>query len=101
MQPGRFQSKNNAKVAYDEKLDLAPYMATLPLDSHGMKYTLYGVVVHLDHMNSTTFGHYVSFVRTSDGRWFDCDDTQVRILRWLCQAHLRVFLPPSLCWRGR
>jgi ubiquitin C-terminal hydrolase len=91
-QPGRFQSKNNAKVAYGEKLDLAPYMANLPLDSRSVWYTLYGVVVHLDHMNSTTFGHYVSYVRTSDGRWFDCDDTQVR---FLCQMICVYFFWPA------
>ena len=92
-QPGRFHFKNNAKVAYGEKLDLAPYMATVPLDSQPVRYTLYGVVVHLDHMNSTHFGHYVSFVRTGDDRWFDCDDMQVAVNRlrgpvFSCALHL-------------
>lgn len=28
-------------------------------------------------MNSTSFGHYICFVRTADGRWYCCDDARV------------------------
>jgi hypothetical protein len=28
-------------------------------------------------MNSTSFGHYICFVRTADGRWYICDDARV------------------------
>lgn len=28
-------------------------------------------------MNSTSFGHYICFVRTADGRWYGCDDAHV------------------------
>ncbi|KAF6249543.1 hypothetical protein COO60DRAFT_1686733, partial [Scenedesmus sp. NREL 46B-D3] len=86
---GRF-GKINKVLVYGEQLDLSPYMAEQAMDEGPATYTLSGVIVHLDQaaaaaaaaaaavqMNSTSFGHYVCFVRTADGRWYICDDARV------------------------
>ncbi|GBF87466.1 hypothetical protein Rsub_00177 [Raphidocelis subcapitata] len=73
---GRF-SKINRRVAVGEALSLAPFMAEGAMDQGPVDYSLYAVIVHLDHMNSTTYGHYVAYVRAGDGRWYLCDDDSV------------------------
>jgi hypothetical protein len=35
------------------------------------------LLICLPQMNSTSFGHYICFVRASDGRWYVCDDAHV------------------------
>lgn len=52
-------------------------MAVGAMDQEPTTYTLYAVIVHLDQMNSTSFGHYICYVRTADGRWYGCDDAYV------------------------
>ena len=74
---GRF-GKNNRRLAFGETLDLRPFMSKGGLDAGPAEYSLYGVVVHLDQMNSTTFGHYIAFVKGGDGRWYLCDDEEVK-----------------------
>ncbi|KAI8475527.1 MAG: hypothetical protein J3K34DRAFT_517344 [Monoraphidium minutum] len=73
---GRF-SKINRRVAAGEALNLGPFMADGAMDAGPYGYSLYAVIVHLDHMNSTTYGHYVAYVRAGDGRWYLCDDDSV------------------------
>lgn len=75
---GRF-SKITKHVEFPLELDLTPYMSPdAPYEGNGPPvYTLYGVVVHLDWMGSAHSGHYISFVRLSDGRWCKCDDGRV------------------------
>ncbi|WIA19159.1 hypothetical protein OEZ85_003805 [Tetradesmus obliquus] len=73
---GRF-GKINKVLVYGEALDLSPFMAQQAMDEGPVTYTLSGVIVHLDQMNSTSFGHYICFVRTADGRWYICDDARV------------------------
>eukprot|EP00878_Enallax_costatus_P006492 GHUV01006806.1.p1 GENE.GHUV01006806.1~~GHUV01006806.1.p1 ORF type:complete len:820 (+),score=282.32 GHUV01006806.1:139-2598(+) len=73
---GRF-GKINKMLSYGEHLDLRPYMAEGAMDDGEVTYTLSGVIVHLDQMNSTSFGHYICFIRTADGRWYCCDDASV------------------------
>ncbi|OMO92648.1 Peptidase C19, ubiquitin carboxyl-terminal hydrolase 2 [Corchorus olitorius] len=41
-------------------------------------YMLYAVVVHLDTLNASFSGHYVSYVKDLRGNWFRIDDTEVR-----------------------
>lgn len=41
-------------------------------------YMLYGVVVHLDTMNASFSGHYISYVKDLRGNWFRIDDTHVQ-----------------------
>ncbi|XP_020235141.1 ubiquitin carboxyl-terminal hydrolase 16 isoform X2 [Cajanus cajan] len=74
----RFQSgkygKLNKPIRFPEILDLAPFMSgtsDLPI------YRLYGVVVHLDIMNDASSGHYVSYVKNFQSKWFKVDDSVV------------------------
>jgi len=73
---GRF-GKLNKKVSYPSALNLDSFKADDALDNAEANYSLYGVVVHLDHMNSTTFGHYIAYVKGADGRWWLCDDSSI------------------------
>ncbi|GJX77437.1 ubiquitin carboxyl-terminal hydrolase 18-like protein [Tanacetum coccineum] len=57
-QSGRFR-KLNKRVAFPETLDLSPYMSEAA-DGND-KYMLYGVVVHVDMLNASYFGHYICF----------------------------------------
>ena len=36
-------------------------------------YDLYGVVIHSGY--STNSGHYYSYCKTQNGKWFECDDS--------------------------
>lgn len=67
-------------VEYDAALDLAPFRAVGAIDVGPAGYSLYGVLVHQDYMNSTAFGHYISLVKLG-GNWFECDDQLVRKVR--------------------
>ncbi|KAJ0263355.1 Ubiquitin carboxyl-terminal hydrolase 16 [Hirschfeldia incana] len=75
----RFQSgkfgKLNKLVRFPETLDLTPYVSGGSEKSHD--YKLYGVIVHLDTMNSSFSGHYVCYVRNSQNKWYKADDSTV------------------------
>ncbi|XVF79276.1 hypothetical protein PTKIN_Ptkin14bG0208600 [Pterospermum kingtungense] len=75
----RFQEgqygKINKCITFPEMLDMVPFMTGTgdipPL------YLLYAVVVHLDTLNASFSGHYVSYVKDLRGNWFRIDDTEV------------------------
>ncbi|KAM7268521.1 hypothetical protein ACFE04_010687 [Oxalis oulophora] len=71
---GRY-GKINKCITFPDMLDMVPFMTGKgdipPL------YTLYAVVVHLDNLNASFSGHYVSYVKDLQGNWFRIDDTQV------------------------
>ncbi|KAG9448025.1 hypothetical protein H6P81_014153 [Aristolochia fimbriata] len=75
----RFQTgkygKINKCITFPDMLDMIPFM-TGNGDSPPL-YMLYGVVVHLDTLNASFSGHYVSYVKDMQGTWFKIDDTQV------------------------
>ncbi|XP_043709597.1 ubiquitin carboxyl-terminal hydrolase 17-like isoform X2 [Telopea speciosissima] len=75
----RFQSgkfgKLNKLVKFPEILNLAPYMSGT--SDKSPLYQLYAVVVHLDIMNAAFSGHYVSYVKNFQGKWFKIDDSTV------------------------
>ena len=48
------------------------------LDSGPAEYGLYGITVHEGLRASTDCGHYVAYVRTADGAWWECNDQQAR-----------------------
>ncbi|KAL9256109.1 Ubiquitin carboxyl-terminal hydrolase 16-like protein [Drosera capensis] len=75
--PGIF-GKLNKSVKFPEILNLAPYMGE-PSDKSPI-YRLYGVVVHLDSMNSTFSGHYICYIRNVQMKWFAIDDSSVRLV---------------------
>ncbi|KAK1318001.1 Ubiquitin carboxyl-terminal hydrolase 18 [Acorus calamus] len=72
-QSGRF-GKLNKRVTYPEKLDLCPYMSEA---GNGDVYTLYAVVVHVDMLNSSFFGHYICYTKDFYGNWYRIDDCMV------------------------
>ncbi|XP_048498890.1 ubiquitin carboxyl-terminal hydrolase 15 isoform X2 [Beta vulgaris subsp. vulgaris] len=76
----RFQEGNYGKInkciTFPEMLDMVPFM-TGTNDSPPL-YMLYGVVVHVDTLNASFSGHYVSYVKDLQGNWFRIDDTVVQ-----------------------
>ncbi|CAA2962967.1 ubiquitin carboxyl-terminal hydrolase 17-like [Olea europaea subsp. europaea] len=78
----RFQAnkfgKLNKRINFPEILNMAPYMSGT--SDKSPIYQLYGVVVHLDVMNATFTGHYVSYIKNNQGRWFKADDSTVQVV---------------------
>jgi ubiquitin carboxyl-terminal hydrolase 36/42 len=76
-QEGRY-GKINKWITFPDMLDMIPFMTGTgdmpPL------YMLYAVVVHLDSLNASFSGHYVSYVKDLNGNWFRIDDTEVNFL---------------------
>ncbi|XP_020233591.1 ubiquitin carboxyl-terminal hydrolase 15 [Cajanus cajan] len=74
-QEGRY-GKINKCITFPEMLDMIPFMTGTgdipPL------YMLYAVVVHLDTLNASFSGHYVSYVKDLQGNWHRIDDTEVQ-----------------------
>ncbi|OWM86858.1 hypothetical protein CDL15_Pgr015894 [Punica granatum] len=73
-QSGRF-GKLNKKVNFPETLDLGPYMSEAG-DGTDV-YKLYAVVVHLDMLNASFFGHYICYTKDFSGNWYRNDDCKV------------------------
>lgn len=74
-QEGRY-GKINKWITFPDMLDMIPFMTgngdIPPL------YMLYAVVVHMDSLNASFSGHYVSYVKDVNGNWFKIDDTEVQ-----------------------
>ncbi|KAK4486243.1 hypothetical protein RD792_008913 [Penstemon davidsonii] len=73
-QSGRF-GKLNKRVTFPETLDLSPYMSDLE-DGNDV-YKLYAVIVHVDMLNASFFGHYICYVKDFRGKWYRIDDCKV------------------------
>ncbi|CAL5440121.1 unnamed protein product [Camellia sinensis] len=75
----RFQSerfgKLNKRVTFPETLDLSPYMSEVG-DGNDV-YKLYAVVVHVDVLNASFFGHYICYTNDFCGKWYRIDDCKV------------------------
>ncbi|KAK4755830.1 hypothetical protein SAY87_009587 [Trapa incisa] len=85
-QTGRF-GKLNKKVNFPETLDLGPYMSEAGDGSD--VYKLYAVVVHLDMLNASFFGHYICYTKDFSGNWYrndDCKVTRVKVDEVLSQG---------------
>lgn len=78
----RFQTgeygKINKCVSFPEMLDMIPFV-TRTADMPPL-YLLYAVVVHLDTLNASFSGHYVSYVKDLQGTWFRIDDSEVQVV---------------------
>uniref|UniRef100_A0ACD5XSZ0 Uncharacterized protein n=1 Tax=Avena sativa TaxID=4498 RepID=A0ACD5XSZ0_AVESA len=76
----RYQSgmfgKINKAIRFPEYLNLSSYMSTT--DDYSPVYGLYAVVVHRDVNNAAFSGHYVCYVKDSQGKWHEMDDSQVK-----------------------
>lgn len=44
------------------------------------EYTLYAVVVHVDMLNASFFGHYICYTKDLCGNWYKLDDCKVGTL---------------------
>lgn len=69
-------TKVNNLIDYKPTIDISKYM-TEP--GTGAKYKLFAVTCH--HGSTLHYGHYTSFVKGSDGSWYECDDESVRQVR--------------------
>lgn len=76
MQRGRF-GKLNKRVTFPETLDLRPY--TSESKESDDVYKLYAVIVHVDMLNASFFGHYICYIKDFCGRWYRIDDCKVVI----------------------
>ncbi|XP_078443582.1 ubiquitin carboxyl-terminal hydrolase 18-like [Wolffia australiana] len=73
-QSGRF-GKLNKRVTFPLTLDLKPYMSGGGGDAD--LYDLYAVVVHIDMLNASFFGHYICYTKDFKGNWYRVDDCKV------------------------
>merc|ERR1712166_1093493 len=71
-----FQGKINKKIAFEPLLELKHFM-TPGSDDEDPQYELRAVLVHLDLYNISSFGHYIAFILSNDGKWYCCDDRKV------------------------
>ncbi|KAG9454492.1 hypothetical protein H6P81_007396 [Aristolochia fimbriata] len=62
-------------VPFPLELEMSPFHSGGDETHKEMKYDLYAVVVHEGAYSG--FGHYISFVRSSDQCWFQLDDEKV------------------------
>ncbi|XP_050216896.1 ubiquitin carboxyl-terminal hydrolase 18 isoform X2 [Mercurialis annua] len=74
-QSGRF-GKLNKRVAFPEMLNLSPYISEA--ENGTDVYRLYAVVVHVDMLNASFFGHYICYIKDFCGNWYRVDDCKVR-----------------------
>ncbi|XP_056844642.1 ubiquitin carboxyl-terminal hydrolase 19 [Raphanus sativus] len=73
-QGGRF-GKLNKRIGFPETIDLGPYTSGGGEGSD--VYNLYAVIVHLDMLNASFFGHYICYVKDFRGDWYRTDDSEV------------------------
>ncbi|KAE8718916.1 Ubiquitin carboxyl-terminal hydrolase 19 [Hibiscus syriacus] len=73
-QSGRF-GKLNKRVSFPETLDLTRFMSEDGDDTN--VYNLYAVVVHVDMLNASYFGHYICYTKDFRGNWYRIDDSKV------------------------
>lgn len=66
--------KISRAVSFGVDLDLAPFMAVDSID-RPPPYQLYGIIVHISPFSAG--GHYVAYVKSGDGNWYECDDSSV------------------------
>lgn len=85
LQSGRF-GKLNKKVTFPETLDLSPYVSEA--GDRTDVYRLYAVVVHVDMLNASFFGHYICYIKDFSGNWYRTDDCKVGPLLFVLSHRL-------------
>lgn len=70
---GKNSHKLSHHVRYPEYLNVSPYMSEENLNDQPLNYRLYAVLVHVG--SSMHSGHYFSYVRSPNNRWYKADDT--------------------------
>ena len=61
-------------LQYDEALSLEPFMSS---GQFGPSYSLYGVTCHAG--GGPNSGHYYSFVKSREGRWWEMNDEMIQM----------------------
>ena len=72
---GKNSHKLSHLVAYPEHLNVSPYMSKENSHDQPLNYRLYAVLVHVG--SSMHSGHYYSYVRSPNDRWYRADDTSM------------------------
>lgn len=72
-------------MTFPATLDLSPYMSEAGDGTD--TYSLYGVVVHVDMLNASYFGHYICYTKDFRGNWYRIDDCEVIALFDDCCVH--------------
>jgi ubiquitin carboxyl-terminal hydrolase 36/42 len=70
---GKNSHKLSHLIRYPEYLNVSPYMSDESLNDQSLNYRLYAVLVHVG--SSMHSGHYFSYVRSPNNRWYKADDT--------------------------
>ncbi|CAF0879275.1 unnamed protein product [Rotaria sp. Silwood1] len=70
---GKNSHKLSHLVRYPEYLNVKPYMSEEHSNDQSLNYRLYAVLVHVG--SSMHSGHYYSYVRSPNNRWYKADDT--------------------------
>ncbi|KIY69739.1 cysteine proteinase [Cylindrobasidium torrendii FP15055 ss-10] len=71
-----FGHKISNHINYDDQLSLKPYMGE---GQYAPGYSLYGVICHAG--SGPNSGHYIAYVKSRDGRWYEMDDDDVAPVR--------------------
>ena len=69
---GKNSHKLSHLVRYPEYLNVSPYMSEETSNDQCLNYRLYAVLVHVG--SSMHSGHYFSYVRSPNNRWYKADD---------------------------
>ena len=72
---GKNSHKLSHLVRYPENLNVRAYMSEESADDQSLNYRLYAVLVHLG--SSMHSGHYFSYVRSPNNRWYKADDSSM------------------------
>jgi ubiquitin carboxyl-terminal hydrolase 36/42 len=70
---GKNSHKLSHLVRYPEYLNVKTYMSEENSNDQSLNYRLYAVLVHVG--SSMHSGHYYSYVRSPNNRWYKADDT--------------------------
>jgi ubiquitin carboxyl-terminal hydrolase 36/42 len=70
---GKNSHKLSHLVRYPEYLNVKPYMSEEHSHDQSLNYRLYAVLVHVG--SSMHSGHYYSYVRSPNNRWYKADDS--------------------------
>lgn len=71
-------SKVDKMITYKEQLDIRPYMTEGQEKNVSGVYNLLAIVVHSGA--TTHSGHYVAYIKSSNGLWYCMNDTSVSLL---------------------
>ncbi|KAI8372627.1 hypothetical protein EDC96DRAFT_606108 [Choanephora cucurbitarum] len=72
------QSKNNKIVKFEERIDIRYAVTETERSQVDSIYQLYGIIVHTGE--SLHDGHYVAYVKSSNGIWYCMDNETVQVV---------------------